>query len=133
MSISLMQTEWLTINIPQGLANLVIKHIKFNQLTQGGNMIVLGNLLMFILLSCTCVFMAKVVPDEYAKINKRIDDLMTKQQTIYKYHLFSLLAQMRDSKTLAIMQENYELAGNIQKSIEELKEILKDYEEKTNS
>lgn len=96
-------------------------------------MIVLGNLLMFILLSCTCVFMAKVVPDEYAKINKRIDDLMTKQQTIYKYHLFSLLAQMRDSKTLAIMQENYELAGNIQKSIEELKEILKDYEEKTNS
>lgn len=38
---------------------------------------------------------------------------MTKQQTIYKYHLFSLLAQMRDSKTLAIMQENYELAGNI--------------------
>ena len=53
---------------------------------------------------------------------------MTKQQTIYKYHLFSLLAQMRDSKTLAIMQENYELAGNIQKSIKELEEILKDYE-----
>lgn len=130
MSISLMQTEWLTINIPQGLANLVIKHIKFNQLTQGGNMIVLGNLLMFILLSCTCVFMAKVVPDEYAKINKRIDDLMTKQQTIYKYHLFSLLAQMRDSKTLAIMQENYELASNIQKSIKELEEILKDYEKR---
>lgn len=130
MSISLMQTEWLTINIPQGLANLVIKHIKFNQLTQGGNMIVLGNLLMFILLSCTCVFMAKVVPDEYAKINKRIDDLMTKQQTIYKYHLFSLLAQMRDSKTLAIMQENYELASNIQKSIKELEEISKDYEKR---
>ena len=130
MSISLMQTEWLTINIPQGLANLVIKHIKFNQLTQGGNMIVLGNLLMFILLSCTCVFMAKVVPDEYAKINKRIDDLMTKQQTIYKYHLFSLLAQMRDSKTLAIMQENYELESNIQKSIKELEEILKDYEKR---
>lgn len=93
-------------------------------------MIVLGNLLMFILLSCTCVFMAKVVPDEYAKINKRIDDLMTKQQTIYQYHLLSLLAQMRDSKTLAIMQEDYELAGNIQKSIKELEEILKDYEQR---
>ena len=31
------------------------------------------------------------------------------------------------------MQENYELAGSIQKSIEELEEILKNYEEKTNS
>ena len=92
-------------------------------------MIVFVNLLMLILLSCACVFMTKVVPDEYAKINKRIDDLMTKQQTIYKYHLLSLLAQMRNSKTLAIMQENYELAGSIQKSIEELEEILKDYEE----
>ena len=28
------------------------------------------------------------------------------------------------------MQENYELAGNIQKSIEELEEILKDYEKR---
>ena len=93
-------------------------------------MTVLGNLLMFILLSCACVFMAKAVPDEYAKINKRIDDLMAKQQTIYKYHLLSLLAQMRDSKTLAIMQEDYELAGNIQKSIKELEEILKDYEKR---
>lgn len=88
------------------------------------------NLLMFILISLACVFMAKFVPDEYAKINKRIDDLMTKQQTIYQYHLLSLLAQMRNSKTLAIMQENYELAGNIQKSIEELEEILKDYEKR---
>lgn len=51
-------------------------------------MIVLGNLLMFILLSCACVFMAKVVPYEYAKINKRIDVLMTKQQTIYKYQTY---------------------------------------------
>ena len=36
--ISQMQTEWLIINTPQGLANLVIKHIEFNQLIQGGNM-----------------------------------------------------------------------------------------------
>ena len=36
--ISQMQTEWLIINTPQGLANLVIKHIEFNLLIQGGNM-----------------------------------------------------------------------------------------------
>ena len=28
------------------------------------------------------------------------------------------------------MQEDYELAGNIQKSIKELEEILKDYEQR---
>ena len=38
MFILLMQTEWLTINTPQGLVNLVIKRIEFNQLIQGGDM-----------------------------------------------------------------------------------------------
>ena len=36
--ISQMQTEWLIINTPQVLANLVIKHIEFNLLVRGGNM-----------------------------------------------------------------------------------------------
>ena len=81
-------------------------------------MIVFVNLLMLILLSCACVFMTKVVPDEYAKINKRIDNLFANQRTTYKYHLLLLLAQMRNSKTLAIMQEEYELANSIQENIE---------------
>lgn len=73
---------------------------------------------MFILISLACVFMAKHVPNEYTKINKRIDNLFANQRTAYKYHLLSLLAQMRTSKTLAIMQEEYEIANNIQKTIE---------------
>lgn len=35
-------------------------------------MTVFVNLLMFILISCACVFMTKAVPDEYAKINKKV-------------------------------------------------------------
>lgn len=81
-------------------------------------MIFFVNLLMFILISLACVFMVKCVPNEYAKINKRIDNLLANQRTAYKYHLLSLLAQMRTSKTLAIMQEEYEIANNIQKTIE---------------
>lgn len=85
------------------------------------------NLLTFILISLACVFMAKYVPDEYAKINKRIDNLFANQRAIYKYHLLSLLAQMQNSKTLAIMQEEYELANSIQKNIEKVEKELKDY------
>lgn len=81
-------------------------------------MIFFINLLTFILISLACVFMAKYVPNEYAKINKRIDNLFANQRTTYKYHLLLLLAQMRNSKTLAIMQEEYELANSIQENIE---------------
>lgn len=96
-------------------------------------MIFFVNLLMFILISLACVFMAKYVPNEYAKINKRIDSLFANQRTAYKYHLLSLLAQMRNSRTLAIMQEDYELANSIQEDIKGIEEVLKEYEEKTNS
>ena len=44
------------------------------------------NLLMFILISLACVFMAKYVPDEYAKINKRIDNLFANQRAMEKPH-----------------------------------------------
>ena len=91
-------------------------------------MIFFINLLMFILISLACVFMAKYVPDEYAKINKRIDNLFANQRTMYKYHLLSLLAQMRNSKTLAIMQEEFEIASSIQKNIEKVENELKNYE-----
>ena len=84
---------------------------------------------MFILVSLACVFMTKYVPDEYARINRRIDNLVANQRTIYKYHLLSLLAQMRNSRTLAIMQEEYELVNSIQKNIEKIEKELKDYEE----
>lgn len=83
---------------------------------------------MFILISLACVFMAKYVPNEYAKINRRIDCLITNQRTMYKYQLLSLLAQMRNSRTLAIMQEEYELANSIQENIEKIEKELKDYE-----
>lgn len=96
-------------------------------------MIFFINLLTFILISLACVFMAKYVPNEYAKINKRIDNLFANQRTTYKYHLLLLLAQMRNSKTLAIMQEEYELANSIQEDIKGIEEVLKEYEEKTNS
>lgn len=91
--------------------------------------IFLINLLMFILISLACVFMTKYVPGEYARINRRIDNLVANQRTIYKYHLLSLLVQMRNSRTLAIMQEEYELANSIQKNIEKIEKELKDYEE----
>lgn len=81
-------------------------------------MIFFLNLLMFILISLAFVFMAICIPNEYTKINKRIDNLFANQRTMYKYQLFSLLANMRNSRTLAIMQEEYELANSIQENIE---------------
>ena len=90
--------------------------------------IFLINLLMLILISLVCVFILKYIPNEYARINRRIDNLVANQRTIYKYHLLSLLAQMRNSRTLAIMQEEYELANSIQKNIEKIEKELKDYE-----
>ena len=85
---------------------------------------------MFILISLTFVFMVKYVPNEYANINKRIDNLFANQRTMYKYHLLSLLAHMRNSRTLAIMQEEYEIANSIQKNIETIEKELKDYEKR---
>jgi hypothetical protein len=37
---------------------------------------------------------------------------------------------MRNSKTLAIMQEEYELVNSIQKNIETIEKELKDYEKR---
>lgn len=85
---------------------------------------------MFILISLTFVFMVKYVPNEYVNINKRIDNLFANQRTMYKYHLLSLLAHMRNSRTLAIMQEEYEIANSIQKNIETIEKELKDYEKR---
>lgn len=94
-------------------------------------MIVYINLLVLFLISLACVFMSKYVPDEYARINRRIDNLVANQRTIYKYQLLSLLANMKNSKTLAIIQEEYEIANSIQENIEKIEKIekeLKDYE-----
>ena len=85
---------------------------------------------MFILISLTFVFMTICVPNEYTKINKRIDNLFANQRATYKYHLLSLLEQMRNSRTLAIMQEEYEIANSIQKNIETIEKELKDYEKR---
>ena len=80
-------------------------------------MIVFTNLLIALAFSFVCLTLAKII-SEYIKLNKRIDNLFANQRTMYKYHLLSLLAQMRNSKTLAIMQEDYEIANSIQKNIE---------------
>ena len=91
-------------------------------------MIVYINLLVLFLISLACVFMSKYVPDEYARVNRRIDNFLANQRTMYKYHLLSLLSQMRNSRALAIMQEDYELANSIQENIEKIEKELKDYE-----
>ena len=95
-------------------------------------MIVYINLLMVFAISLVCLGLAKIIYG-YAKINKRIDYLITNQHTIFKYHIIGILSQMRNSRTLAIMQEDYELANSIQADIKGIEEVLKDYEEKTNS
>lgn len=91
-------------------------------------MIVYINLLIAFAISLVCLGLAKIIY-EYAKINKRIDNLFANQRMMYKYQLFSLLANMRNLKTLAIIQEEYEIANSIQENIEKVEKILKDYEE----
>lgn len=91
-------------------------------------MIVYINLLVLFLISLACVFMSKYVPDEYARINKRVDNLFANQRMMYKYQLLSLLANMRNLKTLAIIQEEYEIANSIQENIKKIEKELKDYE-----
>lgn len=92
-------------------------------------MIVYINLLMVFAISLVCLGLAKIIY-EYAKINKRIDNLFANQRTMYKYILLSLLANMKNSKALAIMQEEYELANSIQEDIKGIEEVLKDYEQR---
>jgi len=90
-------------------------------------MIVYINLLMVFAISLVCLGLAKIIY-EHAKINKRIDNLFANQRMIYKYQLLSLLANMRNLKTLAIIQEEYEIANSIQENIEKIEKELKDYE-----
>ena len=94
-------------------------------------MIVYINLLIALAFSFVCLGLAKIIT-EYAKINKRIDNLFANQRTMYKYQLLSLLVNMRNLKTLAIIQEEYEIANSIQENIEKIEKELKDYEEKIN-
>ena len=67
-------------------------------------MIVYINLLIALAFSFVCLGLAKLIT-EYIKINKRVDNLFANQRMMYKYQLFSLLANMRNLKTLAIIQE----------------------------
>lgn len=90
-------------------------------------MIVYINLLIAFAFSFVCLGLAKII-SEYAKLNKRIDNLFANQRMMYKYQLFSLLANMRNLKTLAIIQEEYEIVNSIQKNIKKIEKELKDYE-----
>jgi hypothetical protein len=90
-------------------------------------MIVYINLLIALAFSFVCLGLAKIIYG-YAKINKRIDCLITNQHKIFKYHIVGILSQMRNSRTLAIMQEDYELANSIQENIKGIEEVLMDYE-----
>ena len=90
-------------------------------------MILYINLLIAFAFSFVCLGLAKVIY-ESAKINKRIDNLFANQRKMYKYQLLSLLANMRNLKTLAIIQEEYEIANSIQENIEKIEKELKDYE-----
>lgn len=77
--------------------------------------------------SFVCLGLAKI-SSEYIKLNKRIDNLFANQRTMYKYQLFSLLANMRNLKTMAIIQEEYEIVNSIQENIEKIEKGLKEYE-----
>lgn len=90
-------------------------------------MIVYINLLIALAFSFVCLGLAKLIT-EYIKLNKRIDNLFANQRMMYKYQLLSLLANMRNLKTLAIIQEEYEIANSIQENIKKIEKELKDYE-----
>lgn len=94
-------------------------------------MIVYINLLIVFAISLVCLGLAKIIY-ESAKINKRIDNLFANQRMMYKYQLFSLLANMRNLKTLAIIQEEYEIVNSIQENIKKIEKELKDYEQRNN-
>lgn len=90
-------------------------------------MIVYINLFIALAFSFVCLGLLKIIT-EYIKLNKRIDNLFANQRMMYKYQLFSLLANMRNLKTLAIIQEEYEIVNSIQENIEKIEKELKDYE-----
>ena len=90
-------------------------------------MIVFTNLLIALVFSIVCLGLAKLIT-EYIKINKRVDNLFANQRMMYKYQLFSLLANMKNLKTLAIIQEEYEIVNSIQENIKKIEKELKDYE-----
>jgi uncharacterized protein with PhoU and TrkA domain len=90
-------------------------------------MIVYINSFIALAFSFVCFGLAKI-SSEYIKLNKRIDNLFANQRMMYKYQLLSLLANMRNSKTLAIIQEEYEIANSIQENIKKIEKELKDYE-----
>ena len=94
-------------------------------------MIVFTNLLIALAFSIVCLGLAKLIT-ECAKINKRIDNLFANQRMMYKYQLLSLLANMRNLRALAIIQEEYEIVNSLQESIEKVEKTLKDYEENIN-
>ena len=92
-------------------------------------MIVYINLLIALEFSLVCLGLAKITT-EYIKLNKRIDCLIINQHKNFKYHIIGILSQMRNSRTLAIMQEDYELANSIQEDIKGTEEVLKEYEQR---
>ena len=92
-------------------------------------MIVFTNLLIVLAFSFVCLTLAKMI-SEYIKLNKRIDNLFANQRMMYKYILLSLLANMRNLRALAIIQEEYEIVNNLQENIEKIEEVLKDYEKR---
>ncbi|MBF1517832.1 hypothetical protein [Prevotella pallens] len=94
-------------------------------------MIVYINLFIALAFSFVCLGLSKIIT-EYIKLNKRIDNLFANQRMMYKYQLFSLLANMRNLKTLAIIQEEYEIANSIQENIKGIEEVLKEYEQRNN-
>jgi hypothetical protein len=94
-------------------------------------MIVYINLFIALAFSFVCLGLSKIIT-EYIKLNKRIDNLFANQRMMYKYQLLSLLANMRNLKTLAIIQEEYEIANSIQENIKGIEEVLKEYEQRNN-
>ena len=94
-------------------------------------MIVYINLFIALAFSLVCLGFAKMIT-EYIKLNKRIDNLFANQRMMYKYQLLSLLANMRNLKTLAIIQEEYEIVNSLQENIEKVEKILKENEQRNN-
>lgn len=94
-------------------------------------MIVYINLLIAFAISLVCLGLAKIIY-ECAKINKRIDNLFANQRMMYKYILISLLANMKNLRALAIIQEEYEIVNSLQENIEKVEKILKENEQRNN-
>lgn len=90
-------------------------------------MIVYINLFIALAFSFVCLGLSKIIT-EYIKINKRVDNLFANQRMMYKYQLLSLLANMRNLKTLAIIQEEYEIVNSLQENIKKIEKELKNYE-----